>query len=642
MENRAEASARNDQTARVGVYICHCGGNISDHVDVESLADKAEHLPGVAAVRRNMFMCSDPGQAMILEDLQKGVVDRVVVASCSPSLHETTFRRVLERAGVNPYMYEHANIREQVSWVHHGDAATQKALTLIAAATAKARLLQPLDPLRVEARQHVTVIGAGMAGMRAALDLADRGFSVACIEKTPWVGGRAAALDRVAPTGEAASDLILSLARRIMQHPSITFYPCARLVGFDGYVGNFSLDVEIVPPEVPNDEELRRAHEAWTAKEPVFVPSRGALIAPVPSTPQRFRLETGAVVLATGFRPYVPKHGEYGYGVYREVLTLPQFIEALRDTAPQKGSTLTIDGRPIRSMAMIHCVGSRQIPGLHEEGPSGHLNEYCSRTCCAATLFAAAQVRERFPQTHVFDFYRDIRTYGRGQEEIYQHAAKNKVLFFRFEPENPPQVQPFDGPGGFPLTVSVQDTLTFGEEVHVPVDLVVLAVGMEPSDIGDLVHLMKLPVGADRFLLEVHPKLRPVEMATTGILLAGTCQAPMDIGECCNAASAAASKAAVLLSKGFVTLDPFVAEVDAQKCEGTGACLEACLREGAIRWVEGQRNGQTVRHAEVVAALCLGCGACVAVCPTGAIQVKGSTLAQFEAMVEAIAAEVAA
>lgn len=627
--------------ARVGIYICHCGGNVSDHVDVEALAERLAKIPGVVTARRNMFMCSDPGQELILEDLKKGIVDRVVVASCSPSLHEMTFRRVLERAGVNPYLYEHANIREQVSWVHHGDAATHKAFTLISAAAAKARLLEPLEPFRVEAKPHVTVIGAGIAGMRAALDLADRGFGVHLIEKTPWMGGRVAALHRVAPTGELASELVLSLVRRILDHDRITFVPCARVAGFDGYVGNFTLEVETVPPEDVPSEVFELAEEAFSSKKPIFVPSKGALIRPLPRDKRRLRVETGAVVLATGFQPYVPRHGEYGYGAFQEVMTLPKFLELLRESGPH-GAMLTLDGRPIRSLAMIHCVGSRQIPGVHEENESGRLNEYCSRTCCSAVLYAANQVRERFPGTRVYGFYRDIRTYGRGQEEIYQAAARNKVLFFRFEPENPPKVDRADATDPFPLIVRVPDTLTFGEEVEVPVDLVVLAVGMEPNDVSDLVQLMKLPVGSDGFLLEVHPKLRPVELATTGLLLAGTCQAPMDIGESCNAASAAASKAAVLLSHKAVTLDPFTAEVDLDRCEGTGACVEACLRPGALRLVDMDQDGRTVRRAQVVSALCLGCGACVAVCPTGAIQVKGSTLAQFEAMVDAVTAHQAA
>ncbi|SMC25490.1 heterodisulfide reductase subunit A [Desulfacinum hydrothermale DSM 13146] len=640
MEEKRNLASDGSDAPRVGIYICHCGGNISDHVDVEVLCEKAEKIPGVAVARRNMFMCSDPGQELIMEDIRSGKVNRIVVASCSPSLHEMTFRSALERAGANPYVYEHANIREQVSWVHHGEPATEKAFQLISAAAAKARLLEPLEPLRVEARRHATVIGAGIAGLRAAVDLADRGFQVALLEKTPFAGGRVARLDRLAPTGEAASEAILSLARRVMEHPAITFYPCAQVVGFDGYVGNFSLELQVEPPAAEDAVPPSNLPPAGDG-EPVFVPSRGVLLGPLPTEKGRIQVETGVVVLATGFKPYTPRKGEYGYGELPEVMTLPQFIEALRD-AQADGSVLMLSGRPIRSIAMIHCVGSRQIPGIHEEDASGYLNEYCSRTCCSATLFAANQVRTRYPETRVFEFYRDIRAYGRGQEELYQEAARNKVLFLRFEPEDPPRVERSDGSSGTPLVVRVKDALTFGEEVQVPADLVVLAVGMEPTGIQDLVDLMKLPVGADRFLLEVHPKLRPVELATTGLLLAGTCQAPMDVSEACNAASAAASKAASLLAKGYVQLDPFVAEVDMEKCQGTGSCVEACLADGAIELVDVVVNGETVRRARVVQALCLGCGACVAACPSGAIQVKGSTLAQFEAMVDAIASHEAA
>ncbi|MEJ5301038.1 MAG: CoB--CoM heterodisulfide reductase iron-sulfur subunit A family protein [Thermodesulforhabdaceae bacterium] len=620
---------------RVGVYICHCGGNISDHVDVEALRVRVKSLPGVTIARDHSFMCSDPGQELILKDLQEGKIDRVVIASCSPSLHEATFRSVLVQAGVNPYLYEHANIREQVSWVHHGEAATRKAFSLIAAATEKARLLEPLEPIRIEATAHATVIGGGVAGMRAALDLANQGIAVALIEKTPFLGGRVASLDHLAPAGESAPDLILRLARSIASHPLISVYTCARVIGFDGYVGNFSLTVEITPPAdlagyCAPGKDLNKLSECVTS-----VPSKGVLIGKISREHSLEKIKTGAIILATGFKPYTPYKGEYGYGEFPEVITLPQLIEILRNGCGC-GSTLFLSGRPIRSMVIIHCVGSRQIPGVHDEGERGYLNEYCSRVCCSASLNAALRIRERYPGTKVFELYRDIRTYGRWQEDLYRNASHNKVVFIRFEPEDPPVVERPSDVSPMPLVVRVKDTLTFGEEVSIPADLVVLAVGMEPNDINDLINLMKLPVGSDRFLLEVHPKLRPVELRTEGIFLAGTCQAPMDVGESCNAASAAASKAAILLGKGYVELDPFVAEVDPEKCEGTGACVEACLRKGAIELVEEERDGRIVRKARVIPALCLGCGACVAVCPTGAIQVRGATLYQYEAMVDAI------
>jgi heterodisulfide reductase subunit A len=298
-----------------------------------------------------------------------------------------------------------------------------------------------------------------------------------------------------------------------------------------------------------------------------------------------------------------------------------------------------LHGRPIRSMALIHCVGSRQIPGIHAENEGGYLNEYCSRTCCSAALYAANLIREHYPHTKIFDFYRDIRTYGRGQEEVYNQTAANQVVFFRFEAGEEPQVVKNADPQGPPLQVQVKDVLTFGEELEVPVDLVVLAVGQEPNNIADLVEKMKIPVGADRFLQEVHPKLRPVEMSVAGILLAGTCQAPFDVGETCAAAGAAAVKAAAILSRGYVELDPFVAEVDLSRCKGTGACVEACLADGALAMVEVEEEGQKVRRAQVNPVLCIGCGACVAVCPENAINVQGWTLKQFESMVDMIVSD---
>jgi len=594
---------------KVGVYLCHCGGNISDHVDIGRVFERAKKIPGVVVVRDNTFMCSDPGQELIMEDLRRGTVDRVVVASCAPSLHEATFRSAITRAGANPYLYEHANIREQVSWVHHGEAATDKAARLIAAAAAKARELEPLDPLRVKAVRHATVIGGGIAGLTAARDLAERGTEVALIEKSPFLGGRVARLDRVAPTGEKASDLMAGLVAEVSNHPRVTVYHCTQVVGFEGYIGNFRLSARREPPLSDRSGE--------------------------------FTLETGVVVLATGFKPYRPRTGEYGFCELPEVVTLPEFIELMARNE-KAGDFLEIDGKKIKRLAMIHCVGSRQIPGIHEENPEGSLNEYCSRTCCGATLHAANLARSRHPRTHVFDFYRDIRTYGRCQEELYYEASRNKVLFFRFEADSPPLVMKAPEGAAHSLLIRVKDTLSFGEEVEVPADLVVLSTGMEPNDISDLVDLMKLPVGEDRFLLEVHPKLRPVELAVAGILLAGTCQAPMDMGEACAAASGAAVKASALLSRGYVELDPFVAEVDLAKCTGSGACVEACPREGALKLVEVEIGAEKLRRARVTPALCLGCGACVAVCPENAIEVKGWTLKQYEAMVDAIVGEDAA
>ncbi len=620
--------------AKVGVYVCYCGGNISDAVDVEKVCAQARQVPGVVVARSNMFMCSDPGQELIIEDLKSGLVDRVVVASCSPSLHENTFRQALIRAGANPYVYEHANLREQVSWVHHGDEATEKATRLVAAAAAKAEMLQPPDPIRVEVHRQAVVIGGGVAGLKSALELAERGLNVTLVEKSPFLGGQVAQLDRLAPWGESASEIISTLAGAVMQHQAITVHICARLEGFEGYIGNFKLNLVRQPPEgAAYAGRLERLSQAGRGLGE-YVPFVGVMPAAIPAGREEFDLDAGVIVLATGFQPYQPRAGEYGYREFPEVVTLPEFIR-LTAAASKEGDTLVLNGRPIRNLAMIHCVGSRQIPGIHEENEGGYLNEYCSRTCCSATLHAANRIRDHYPQTRVFDFYRDIRTYGRGQEELYTQAAQNQVVFFRFEAGEEPQILRQSNPKGHPLRVKVKDVLTFGEELEVPVDLVVLAVGQEPNNIADLVEKMKIPVGADRFLQEVHPKLRPVEVSVAGIMLAGTCQAPFDVGETCAAAGAAAVKGAAILTRGYVELDPFVAEVDLSKCTGTGACVAACLREGALEMVE--KEGR--QAARVNPALCLGCGACVAVCPQNAINVQGWTLKQYEAMVDMIVSD---
>ncbi len=591
-----------NENGRVGVYICHCGGNISDHVDVDQVRDAAEKLSCVKVARTNMFMCSDPGQNLIIEDLENGEVDRVVVASCAPSLHETTFRSAIERAGANPFIYEHANIREQVSWVHHGDPATQKAATLVSAAAAKADKLEPLHPVRVDAFRHAAVIGAGIAGMKAAVDIARQGIDVALIEKAQGPGGRLNTLHTLAPGGEKANDVVDAFYEEISNSERITIYSNTRVKDVKGYVGNFTLTLATIGENGNTETDI----------------------------------DTGAIVMATGTRSYTPYQGEYGYGVHPQVITLPELIQTLAEN-PGSRDSLEVNGKKIRNMVMIHCVGSRQIPGIHEAKENGELNEYCSRTCCSAILHAADSIREAFPDTNIYDMYRDIRTYGRGQEELYNRAAENRVVFMRFEADAQPRVESSDT-GNFPLSVTVTDGLTFNEEMTVPADLVVLATGVEPSDISDIAGMLKLPRGNDGFLNEVHPKLRPVELPVTGVFLAGTCQAPMDSSEACNTAGAAAAKVSALLGKGYIELDPFVARVDEDKCTGTGACVDACLVEDALELVETEVAGETVKKARVTAALCQGCGACVAACPENAIEVAGWTLKQYEAMVDAIAA----
>ncbi len=627
-----------DAAPKIGVYVCHCGGNISDIADPETVARFASGLPGVAVARTNMFMCSDPGQKLIADDIQAGLVDRVVVAACSPKLHELTFRSVLQRNGLNPYLYEHANIREQVSWATSDHAeATAKSESIVAAAVAKAGRLQPLDPIVVETTPCAAVLGAGVAGLRAARDLAQAGIEVALVEKTAALGGNVAKLDRLFPNQESAGELIGRLVDEVLHDERITLYTLASIDRAEGYVGNFTLHLRQKAGGVVVDRAARlngRTIGAYRPFEGFMIGDHGAAEEGQNGDDERaVVIEAGALVVATGFEHYTPTKGEYGYERLPQVVTLPDFIELMAGVEP--GSRLEHDGRPIKSVGFIHCVGSRQVEGVNKPQADGEINEYCSRVCCTATLAAICDLQEKCPGVAVYDFYQDIRAYGRGHEEYYEKASKGGAVFVRFAGAEPPAVA--KAPAGDPclVTVRCKDGLTWGEEVEAGVDLLVLAVGMTPSDVSTLVDSLKLPVGTDRFLLEVHPKLRPVELAVNGVLVAGASQGPKDVTEATATASAAAAKAMTLLSSGRIELDPFVATVDSQRCEGHGLCVEECAYPGAL--VLTEENGAT--RAIVNAALCTGCGACVAVCPTNAIDVAGWTLGQYEAMVDALLAE---
>ena len=340
------------------------------------------------------------------------------------------------------------------------------------------------------------------------------------------------------------------------------------------------------------------------------------------------------MIAATGFDHYVPRKGEYGYERIPQVVTLPDFIHWLSSVEPGKGLPER-GGSPIAGVAFIHCVGSRQAEGVNKPQADGSINEYCSRVCCTAALQAICELQEKRPAVDTYDFYQDIRSYGRGHEEYYERASGGGTVFVRWNDQEPPTVTKAKPGDGAAALVQARDGLTWGEEVEAAVDLVVLAVGMQPADVSALVESLKLPVGADRFLQEVHPKLRPVELAVNGVLVAGTSQGPKDITESVASASAAAAKATALLSTGHVELDPFVAHVDAALCAGTGACVAECPYPGAVE-LHDYPDGS--KRAVVNPALCSGCGACVAVCPTRAIDLAGWTLDQYDAMVDAIVA----
>ena len=568
---------------KLGVFICHCGGNISDYVDVEQVRKAVEGAPGVQVARTSMFTCSDAAQEEIIGLIKDMDLDGIVIASCSPKLHLNTFRQMCERAGLNPYQYVQVNIREQCSWAHTHNmaAATEKAIRLVRAGIAKDNLTEPLSPIEVKTYPAVAVIGSGISGMRAALAVADAGIAVHLIEKDSRSGGLVAENGRLFPSGRSGSSLIGMLESRIKANPLISTYYSAEIVEKKGSVGDFHIKVRL-------------------------------------QDGSNLDLEVGAIIVATGSEPYQPKEGEFGFGS-TGVVTLKDYLAMVNSEAPGE---LYYNGRKIRSVAYVYCVGSRQ--SAKEEGA----HTYCSRYCCSAAVNAALITHERFKEVCQFHLYRDIRTYGQ-YEDLYHDALKAGSVFIRFADNAPPEVSGPDSAGR--LHVRVKDLLTAKEEIEIEADLVVLVTGLVPRQNKELVDVLKLPVGREGFFNEIHPKLRPVETVVDGVFIAGCCQGPKTVSESVTSSMAASAKAAAMILTGKVSLEPFVAEVDAEKCDGCGQCVEACPYE-AISMEE--KDGASV--AVIKESLCKGEGACVPVCPQEALEVKGYTHEEIRAMIEAL------
>jgi heterodisulfide reductase subunit A len=559
---------------RIGVYVCHCGGNISDYVDVERVVDTIKDEPGVVVARRAMFTCSDATQQEIVDDIEEQQLDGLVVASCSPKLHTFTFREAARRGGLNPYEYTQVNIREQCSWTHTDDreGATRKAIKLVRAGIAHTRLSEPLEPVEVETTPAALVIGGGVAGMRAAIGLADVGLAAFLVEREPELGGRVEGLGELYPHGKDGHGLIERLREEIRQRPGITVFTGAEVTAKSGTFGNYRAIVRVGGESI--------------------------------------HLEVGQIVVATGFDSYEPPAGEFGYGS-DGVVTLPEFKRLIAES----DGPLEYAGKPVRSVAYVYCVGSRNAE-----------HSYCSRFCCSAAVHSSLLAAESNAGMRQYHLYRDLRTYGKNELMLNESRTRGSV-YLKFADDDPPEIS-HNGDG---LTVTVRDLLTAGEELAISVDLVVLVTGMVPRQNEELVHALKLPIGRDGFFNEIHPKLRPVETVVDGVLIAGACQGPKTVAESVASGLAAVTQAAAVLKRGVAELDPQVARVHADACTGCADCVPACPF-GAISMVA--HDGGEV--AVIDAAGCKGCGACTPVCTEDAIDLQGYTDAQIHAMIDGL------
>ncbi len=562
---------------RIGVFICHCGSNIAGTVDVARAVDAVKGCPGVVCTADYKYMCSDPGQALIREAIARDQLDGVVVAACSPSMHEATFRRAAEAAGLNPYRLEVANIREQCSWVHQGAAeeATHKAIAVIASLVAKARRDEALDPLSTPITRRLLVIGGGIAGLEAARQVAEAGYEVVLVERQGDLGGRLRAIQETYLGLEPLAGTLAARLEAVRGHPRITVLTRSEVEQATGFVGNFRVTVR---GEMTTDYQV------------------------------------GAIVVATGYELLpLSRLGEYGGGQVPDVVDALGFERLLAEGAVDGTLRRPSDGRVPRQVAFVQCAGSRDPE---------HGLPYCSKVCCMYTAKQALLYRRRVPDGQAVVFYIDVRAAGRGYEEFVQQAVEEGgVLYLRGK-----VAKVFRE--GDQVRVWGVDTLS-GRTVEMAADLVVLAAGAVPSEgAAELGRRLRATTDALGFFHEAHPKLRPVESLTAGIYLAGAAQAPKDIAETVSQAGAAAAKVLSLFSRRELVQEPTVAMVVAELCAGCGLCVRACP-------YEARRLDERRRVAGVNPALCQGCGACVTFCPNKACAVRNAVPAQYLAMLEA-------
>jgi len=552
---------------RIGVFVCNCGTNIGGIVDVPAVAEMARTLPGVTYVEENLFTCSQDSQMKMKEVIQKEGLNRVVVAACTPRTHEELFQETMRDAGLNKYLFEMANIRNQCSWVHSDDkqAATHKAKDLVRMSVARSRLIGSLSQPSIDVNRSALVIGGGLAGMTSALGLADQGFTVHLVEREKELGGNARTLVKTWQ-GESVKEKLSQMVEKINSNTAITVYTDTTVTGSSGFIGNFETTVS-------------KGNESLVLKH-------------------------GAVIVATGGAESVP--GEYLYGRDDRVMTHLDL-----DRAIGQGNNDKL--RNAESVAFIQCVGSREPD-----------RPYCSKVCCTHSIKSAIQFKDANPATRVYVIYRDIRTYGR-RESLYTQAREKGVIFIRYDLDSKPVVNAADDG----LAVTVKDHV-IGMDLELTVDLLVLAAAIVPRDNESLAQMFKLSCNSDNFFNEAHAKLRPVEFATAGIFLAGMAHYPKPIEESITQAAAAASRAAVTLSKERITVEGVVSCVQEFMCRGCGEC-EAVCPFNAISVITGEEG---VKVASVQEALCKGCGMCAVACPTGAASVKHFGDAEVLTMVE--------
>ncbi len=648
---------------RIGVYVCHCGTNIAGKVDVAEVTRWAAEQPNVAIAREYKYMCSDPGQDLIKQDIEEHGITRAVVAACSPTMHEPTFRKAAGDGGLNPFLLQMANIREHCSWVTiDGDAATEKAKRILGAQIHRLPLNTPLDPIEVPVNPNVMVVGGGIAGIEAALKLAQAGKKVYLVEKDPSIGGHMAMFDKTFPTLDCAACILTPKMSAAGKEPNIEMLAYSEVTEVDGYVGNFKVKVKkkarfvdvdkctgcalcteaCVVRKVPNefDQGLSKRAAAYIpfpqavplkatldptrcltltgkkCKQPC-VTACGPAAIDFDQKDEEIQVEVGAIIMATGFQLWDPTpETRYSYGQVDNVISSLEFERISNASGPTGGHIVCKNGEPPKSVAILHCVGSRDE----------NYQEFCSRVCCMYSLKFAHLIKEHLPECEVYECYIDMRTYGKGYEEFYKRLMDEGVHFVRGRAAEVSAVPLGPGEQGR-LVVKVEDTL-LGITRRLPVDMVVLSSGLAPRDDAKaMAQTFGFGCSANGFYLERHPKLEPVSTVTDGIFIAGCCQYPKDIPDTVAQAGAAAAGALALVDNATVKVEPTIAYIDPEMCSGCHICVGLCPH-AAIQYNEEKGV------AEVIEAACKGCGVCVAACGSGVPQQRGYLDEQIFAEIE--------